>query len=300
MIGGIDLGGTKIEARLFDASMKEVSRKRIPTPVANYDALLQGLLEQVRWLEENGDVAAIGLGAPGLIAPDTGVMLTANLPATGKSLGADISKLAGRDIPITNDCRAFTLSEALYGAGVGYNNIAGLIVGTGVAGGHVIDGHLLSDKNGQHGEYGHLPLPADLIARHALPLVACGCGLVGCFETFLSGPGLVRLVKVKTDRDLNTREILALPELSTVREIWYDIAASLIAILTRTIDPEIVIFGGGLGSVDGFPDKVSAALEGKLLAGTVQPILAKAKHGDASGALGAALFAQSQLSGGVS
>lgn len=297
MIGGIDLGGTKIEARLFDARMNEVMRHRIATPTESYDALLQGMLTQIRWLEEQGEVDAIGLGAPGLIHPETGVMLTANLPATGKAMETDISALAGREIPITNDCRAFTLSEACHGAGIGYKNVAGLIIGTGVAGGHVVNGALLSDKNGQHGEFGHLPLSAEVAAMHDLPLISCGCGLTGCFETFLSGPGLVRLARLKTGRELTTHGILSDPKLDEVRQVWVDIAAALVAILARTIDPEIVILGGGLGSLPQMPEWISGALDGKLLGGTVPPVLAQAKHGDASGALGAALYAQARLRG---
>lgn len=295
MIGGIDLGGTKIEARLFNASMQEVARHRITTPVESYAALLQGLLSQIKWLEGQGQIDAIGLGAPGLIHPETGLMLTANLPATGQKMGADISALAGREIPITNDCRAFTLSEARNGAGIGYANVAGMIIGTGVAGGHVVNGELLLDKNGQHGEFGHLQLTAELVERHGLNTVECGCGLRGCFETYLAGPGLVRLAKLKTGRDLVTREILSDPALKNVQDIWIDIAASLVATLTRTIDPEIIILGGGLGSLEGLADKILTVLPDKLLSGTKPPVFANAVHGDASGALGAALFAQSQL-----
>jgi N-acetylglucosamine kinase len=150
--------------------------------------------------------------------------------------------------------------------------------------------------NGQHGEFGHLPLSADIVARHDLPLTQCGCGLTGCFETYLAGPGLVKLAKLKTGQDFSTREIMSDPKLESVRAIWIDIAASLVAILTRTFDPEIIIFGGGLGSIVGFPDEVAKILLEKLLNGTKPPVLAQAQHGDASGALGAALFAKSRLS----
>ncbi len=291
MIGGIDLGGTKIEARLFDDALAEVARHRIPTPVGSYEAMLDGILSQVRWLEQQGDLQAIGLGTPGLINPDTGVMLTANLPATGQTLGRDISKLAGREIAIINDCRAFTLSEAKMGAGAAFANVIGLIIGTGVAGGQAVAGRLLTDMNGQHGEYGHLPLSADIVAKHDLPLVQCGCGLMGCFETYLSGPGLVALAALKTGRTATTQEIMETDTFAEVRAIWLDIAAGLIAVLTRVADPQAIVLGGGLGTLPWLPEQLVRSLDGKLLAGIKPPVISNAFHGDASGALGAALHA---------
>jgi N-acetylglucosamine kinase len=291
MIGGIDLGGTKIEARLFDAALTEVARHRIPTPTGSYDAMLDGILSQVRWLEAQGDVDAIGLGTPGLINPETGVMLTANLPASGHPLGHDISALAGREIAIINDCRAFTLSEARMGAGQGYANVVGLIIGTGTAGGQAHNGQILTDLNGQHGEYGHLPLPAEVVARHDLPLMKCGCGLTGCFETYLRGPGLVELAMLKTGQSTTTQDIMQNDHFADVRAIWIDIAASLIALLTRAVDPQVIVLGGGLGTLPWLPEQLVKALDGKRLARTNPPVITHAHHGDASGALGAALYA---------
>lgn len=290
-IGGIDLGGTKIEARLFDASMTELDRQRIAAPTESYDALLDGLTAQVAWLKDQGGATLIGLGSPGLIDPVTGVMLTANLPATGQRLAADLSDRAGQTIALTNDCRAFTLSEATLGAGRGVRSVAGLVIGTGVAGGYALDGQLIPDANGQHGEFGHLPLPAVWLAAHDVPLVACGCGLTGCFETYLSGPGLIRLAETMTGQVARPQDILRDPHFGTVREAWLDLGGWLIAVLARTIDPDMIILGGGLGMSDGLAADFSAALEGKLLKNTKAPVLAQAEHGDASGALGAALYA---------
>ena len=219
MIGGIDLGGTKIEARAFDDDLVEIARHRIATPTESYQTLLDALAAEVTWLDDQGEMEAIGLGSPGLINPNTGEMLTANLPATGHRLGHDLAEKTGRTIALINDSRAAALSEALVGAGRGARNVVGLAIGTGLAGGHVIDGRLVPDNNGQHGEYGHLPLPAEFVVRYDLPLVPCGCGLTGCFETYLSGPGLSLLAETVAGQHLTPEEVFAADELRSVADI---------------------------------------------------------------------------------
>lgn len=293
MIGGIDVGGTKIEARVFDAAFKEVSRHRIPTPRGTYADLIDAIAAQVAWIESHGVIAAIGLGTPGLINPVTGVMLTANLPATGQRLGPDIAAKAGRLVAILNDCRAFTLAEATLGAGQGYRSVVGFVIGTGVAGGHAINGQIVPDLNGQHGEFGHLPIPAAVIADLALPLLPCGCGLTGCFETYSSGPGLQRMAQHMTGQTVTTDDILA--RMPKVREAWVTLIAGLIAIVTRTSDPEVIVLGGGLGMIDGLAEEILGVLLPFLLRNTDAPAIVQALHGDASGALGAALFAWQQM-----
>lgn len=289
MIGGIDLGGTKIEARVFDTELIEVARHRIATPTDSYASMLDGIAAQVQWLEGQGDLTAIGLGSPGLINPRTGVMLTANLPATGERLGHDISARVGREISVINDCRAFTLSEATMGAGKGFANVVGLVIGTGVAGGHAVNGQLVPDLNGQHGEYGHLPLPATLVAEHHLPLLPCGCGLTACIETYLAGPGLVRLAKHMTGKTRTTQEIMA--GMPAVRAAWLQLASHLVALITRTQDPDVIVLGGGLGMIDDLAKHLGHAMEGQMLKNTDLPQIVQAAHGDASGALGAAIHA---------
>ena len=291
-LGGIDLGGTKIEARLFDEDLNEVDRRRIPTPRADYQDLLDALDAQMNWLDAQSKGCLIGVGAPGLINPQSGVIFCANLPASGQMLRADLSQRLGRPVSLINDCRAFTLSEALMGAGQPFDSVMGLVIGTGVAGGYTVNGHLASDLNGGQGEYGHLPMPASLVERHNLPVQACACGSIGCFETFLSGPGLSRLSKVKTGHMKSPQDILQSDEHGEIVEIWVDMAGELLNILTRIYDPEAIVLGGGLGMHPGLPDRLSQSLAPKMLANTRPPVILQAQGGDASGAIGAALFAK--------
>ena len=294
VFGGIDLGGTKIEARAFDTSMTEIARKRIVTPTDSYSQMLDALQSQVSWLETQGDVASIGLGTPGLINPQSGVMLTSNLPASGEKLGDDLTARTGRRIHLINDCRAAALAEAMTGAARDGRNVIGLNLGTGVAGGHVINGVGVPDANGQHAEYGHLPLPADVSAIYGLPQLPCGCGLTGCYETFLGGAGLARLAKHLHNIDATPEEVMDNPEFAEAKTAWVTLAASLISVIARTSDPDTIVLYGGLGMRPELPKALYAALSDRLLAGTQPPRIVQAQHGDASGALGAALFARSR------
>jgi len=294
-IGGIDLGGTKIEARLYDRGFEELDRRRIATPTQSYEEMLAAIVDQACWLDKASTGLRVGLGVPGVINPYSGEMLTANLPATGRTLEADLKAAFGRHIPCINDCSAFALSEAILGAGQGSVSVVGLVIGTGVAGGHILNRAPIPDLNNQHGEYGHLPMPAEIVQNHKLPVLACGCGKMGCFETMISGPGLEALAQLKTGQSAKTPEIVTDAAYADVMTIWTDIVAELIAILARAIDPHTIVLGGGLGMVDGLPDRLMRVLPGKLLANTKPPHIAPAQGGDASGARGAALYAQARL-----
>ena len=132
---GIDLGGTKIEAQLFDAGWQRVTARRIATP-ADYPTLVGAVADQIAWAEAQGGAGiAVGIAAAGLVNPATGLALTANLPASGKPFPADIAAAAGRPVTYVNDCRAQALSEARFGAGRGFATVLGLNLGTGLAGG---------------------------------------------------------------------------------------------------------------------------------------------------------------------
>jgi N-acetylglucosamine kinase len=140
-----------------------------------------------------------------------------------------------------------------------------------------------------------LPLPASFVARYDLPLIPCGCGLMACIETYLAGPGLVRLAQHIAGVTATTQEILTThPD---VRKAWLELAATLIGVIARTSDPDMIVLGGGLGMIDGLPRELALALKDQLLANTDPPIITQAQHGDASGALGAAIYASQQLEG---
>lgn len=296
LAGGIDLGGTKIEARLFNTEegWRTVDFREVPTPRTDYRQMLAALVGSVNWLDDKG-ARAVGLGAPGLISPK-GIALTANLPANAMPLRADLEAALKRPLPIINDCRAFTLSEARFGAGQGAASVLGIVIGTGLAGGFVMNGKVLDGPNGQAGEFGHMPMPFDVVTRHDLPWLSCGCGRTGCYETICSGTGLTRLAELKTGRKISPADLP--DEASEVLAIWSEMMGCLLSSTILTLDPEVIVLGGGVSKMPGITKRLASSLNGELLAGTHAPPILRAEGGDRSGARGAALFAFEQEAGG--
>ena len=295
LAGGIDLGGTKIEARLFEsATWTAVDAREVSTPREDYREMLEALVGAVRWLLDKG-AGTVGLGAPGLISPE-GIALTANLPANGKPLRADLEAALDRPLPIINDCRAFTLSEARFGAGRGAQSVLGVVIGTGLAGGFVRNGRVLDGPNSQAGEFGHMPMPFDVVSRHGLPWLPCGCGRAGCYETICSGTGLARLAALKTGRQISASELAreTTTEAGDVLAIWGEVMGCLLSSTILTLDPEVIVLGGGVSKMPGLCERLAGSLTGELLAGTRPPAILPAEGGDRSGARGAAFFAFEQ------
>jgi N-acetylglucosamine kinase len=290
---GIDLGGTKIEAQVFAPDWTLAARNRWPTP-KDYPALVTAMAEAIRWCETHGQ-APIGISAAGLINPATGLALTSNLPATGKPFPADIAQAAGRKIAWINDCRALTLSEATLGGARGADPAVGLILGTGVAGGVVTGGHLLPSPAATGGEFGHFPLAAAPVAVHSLPILACGCGRLGCVETYLSAPGLARIAQHLTGKSHTPETVVTdravTPAFAMAWDIWLDLATEFLMTLCLTIDPQVIVLGGGLSHAPGLTDDLSTRLAKATLPGFPIPAIRLAEGGDASGARGAALNA---------
>lgn len=291
---GIDLGGTKIEAQIFDSGWNRVTSNRISTP-KTYPELIAALTQQIAWIDSHIPNLPIGIAAAGLVNPATGLALTANLPATGHPFPADIETAANRPITYINDCRAQALSEAQFGAAIGYRTVLTLNLGTGLAGGIVTNGHLLPGPTGLGGEFGHFALPAHVIATHNLPLLPCGCGRLACTETLIAGPGLSRIVSHLTNRILPPEDIVANRstdvQLATCWAIWCELAAELIHTLCLTVDPDCIVLAGGLSRAPGLIQDLTAALTKSALPGYSTPLILLAQGGDTTGARGAAYVA---------
>lgn len=291
---GIDLGGTKIEAQVFARDWSLAARQRWPTP-KDYPALVAAMAEAIRWCESHGTGLPIGISAAGLVHPATGLALTSNLSATGKPFPADIAVAAGRRIAWINDCRALTLSEATLGAAQGADPAVGLILGTGVAGGVVTGGKLLPSPAATGGEFGHFPLAAAPLITHGLPILPCGCGRQGCAETYLSAPGLTRIAAHLTGQTHVPETIVAeratTPCFAMAWDIWLDLATEFLVTLCLTIDPEVIVIGGGLSRAPGLTDDLTNRLTQASLGSFPIPAIRLAEGGDASGARGAALQA---------
>lgn len=290
---GIDLGGTKTEIRMFDADWQMVASRRSPTPT-DYPALVAMMSDQISWARTQATTdLAVGIGAAGLVNPATGLVLAANLCASGHPLPADIAAAARQPITYINDCKALALSEAVFGAGRGHRTVLSITLGTGVGGGIAIDGALLQGPTQMEGEVGHTSAPAHLVVKHGLPLIACGCGRTGCAETLIAGPGLARIAKALTGETLTPREIAdrRTTDMQATWVLWCDLTADLLRNLNLTIDPDIIVLGGGLSLIEGVAADLSSALTRAQLADFAIPPIAIAQGGEVSGARGAAYAA---------
>ena len=298
-LAGVDLGGTKIQTTVFNSDWSVLESKRTDTPQSGYTPLLEALAEHISWATGKGTPQMpIGIGIPGVIDKRSGQLRTANLPANGQNIGADLRELTGRDVALVNDCKAFALAEAILGSGAAYRSVLGISIGTGIAGGLVIDKHILPDANSMAGEFGHMTLPASTVSHHSLPVIECGCGNQACYETYLCGPGFERLASL--DNRSHSRSVSEWAELyikqdslaTDIATRWFDILADLINQLTLVYDPDCIVFGGGMSNFPDFISLLSQALNNKHRLIEHLPALKPAHANEHSGAQGAALFAK--------
>lgn len=292
---GIDVGGTKIEAKAFDPAWRAVRSRRVPTP-DSYDGLLEALTGLVGWLRDGSDQPIrVGFGLPGYVDPATGESVTSNIDARGRGLRRDLAAIPGLQPVFENDCNCFALSEAVLGAGRDYRTVVGLILGTGIGGGLVINGTLQAGARGAVGEFGHIGIAAALARRYDLPLVACGCGRIGCYETIASGRGLPRLCEALTGRVASGQEIAEGARrgdaaMGHVLAVWAEIVAELISVIQCVADPDCIVLGGGLSRIAGVEALVRRAAYPILLPALEKPAICRAEGGDSSGTRGAALL----------
>ena len=132
LAGGIDLGGTKIEAQRFDTNWNVVDRRRSETP-KTYPNLVDEIVNLVSWLRHENPTLPVGVAAAGLANPDTGKWIAANLAADGQSFVDDVARQTEAPLTWLNDCRAFTQAEAMFGSGLSEGTMVGLVLGTGAA-----------------------------------------------------------------------------------------------------------------------------------------------------------------------
>jgi fructokinase len=290
---GIDLGGTKIEGIALDDNGNELARRRLPTPRGDYPGTLRAIVDLVAALEAAaGARGTVGIGMPGAISPATGRVKNANsVWLNGQPLREDLEAALGREVRLANDANCFALSEATDGAAAGATVVFGVIVGTGTGGGIVVGGRVLTGPNAIAGEWGHNPLPWP--GREERPGPPCYCGLTGCVETFLSGPGLARDHERATGARLEAREIVARAEAgeaaaSASLERYAERMARALASVINVLDPDVIVLGGGLSNVARLYTRVPALWGRWVFSDRVDTRLVPPAHGDASGVRGAA------------
>jgi fructokinase len=298
---GIDLGGTKTEARLFDPQGVEVWRQRQPTPVGEYGSVVQllaALVEQAsavgRGLRSQADLT-VGMGTPGTLAAG-GLMKNCNSTSlNGQPLKADLESAIGQAVRLANDANCLALSEATDGAGAGAGVVFAAILGTGTGAGIAVHGRVLSGPNGLAGEWGHNPLPWRLADQD--PAFSCYCGQHHCIESLVSGPGLARDHAARHGGSLSAADIhqgalngdAACTQ--TLDRHTHRLARALAGVI-NLLDPDVIVLGGGLSAMAHLYVQVPRLWAQWVLGAgpgeAVRTRLLPALHGDASGVRGAA------------
>ncbi|MFA7278876.1 MAG: ROK family protein [Sterolibacterium sp.] len=288
---GIDLGGTKIEIIAFDDDGGELLRQRVATPQGDYAATLQAIVALVEQAENRlRQRGSVGVGIPGAPSRFSGFIKNANSTCLiGKPLQNDLQQALCREIRLANDANCFALSEASDGAGVDAEVVFGVILGTGVGGGIVAHGRVLTGCNAIAGEWGHNPLPG-LQEQRQPP---CYCGRSGCIETYLSGPGMSQ------DHIHYNQVLLAPPDIAagaaagdaaceaTLQRYEARLARALAGVI-NLLDPDVIVLGGGLSNIPRLYDNVPRLWNEHVFSDHVMTRLVRNRHGDSSGVRGAA------------
>ncbi|TJY65114.1 ROK family protein [Sinimarinibacterium sp. CAU 1509] len=293
---GIDLGGTKIEGVVLDADSQILARRRVPTPPDDYQAALSTIVELVTALEQ--DVGCTGLtvgaGTPGARSKVNGRMKNCNSTClNGQPLLEDLTARLGPRVRIANDADCLTLSEASDGAAAGARCVFGAILGTGVGGGIVVDGRLLSGPNAIAGEWGHNPMPWPRPEWDEVPGPLGWDGRHGTIEVYCCGPGLALDHQRVTGELLKGEDIVARAsagddacEASLQR--WEDRLARAFSTVINLLDPDVIVVGGGLSRVQRIYRNVPQRWAPWVFSDRIETRLVPAMHGDSSGVRGAA------------
>ncbi|MBF0393102.1 MAG: ROK family protein [Alphaproteobacteria bacterium] len=287
---GVDLGGTKTEAVALGRGGVEMARQRVASPRGDYAATIRAIQDLVLGLEARlAERGTVGVGIPGTISPASGLVKNANSTwLIGRPFHTDLERALGREVRLANDADCFALSEATDGAGAGAPTVFGVILGTGVGGGLVVNGRLVGGPNAIAGEWGHNPLPWPTDDERPGP--TCYCGKTGCVETFLSGPGLARDMATATGREATAAAICAegSAESDAALARYEERLARALATVINVIDPHVIVLGGGMSKVERLYANVPALLDRWVFSDRVETRLLPPRHGDSSGVRGAA------------
>ena len=295
LLWGIDLGGTKIEGAILDAARPEaaVHRLRKETGASRgYEFVISQIVAVVRELESVSGLPCpdiLGIGTPGAVEPALGTLKNSNTTClNNQPLRDDLARVLSREIRMANDANCFALAEATLGAAAGEPVVMGLILGTGVGGGIVVNGKILNGLHGIAGEWGHNPMVGE---SHP-----CYCGRKGCIETVIAGPSLERFYRESGGEALRLPEIVqrasladqaAVATLEHLRTKFGEAIAAVINIL----DPDAIVIGGGVGNIDLlYSAETRRAVEKFLFNPTLSTRILRPRLGDSAGVFGAAML----------
>jgi len=285
---GIDLGGTKIEGILTDENYETITRKRIPTnQEEGYNSILESIKNLILELvQESNDKVSIGVCTPGALSLSSGLIKNSNTQCLiGKDLQNDLKNILHYNVSIENDANCFALAEAKLGAGKNSNLVFGIIMGTGVGGGIIIDGKIHHGRTNIAGEWGH----------HCLHTEgnSCYCGNKGCVETYISGPALEKKWSELTSQNQPLPEIIKSsdnPNFPNWKKSFLDDFGLSLANVIDILDPDVIVLGGGVSNIDFLYNEGKNSIYEKVFSDIVDTPITKNELGDSAGVFGACML----------
>ena len=287
---GIDLGGTKIEGILTDENYQNITRKRIPTNQDDgYNSILRSIKNLVLELaQESNEKTSIGICTPGALSLNSGLIKNSNTQCLiGQVLQNDLKNILHHEVSIENDANCFALSEASLGAGKNSYLVFGIIMGTGVGGGIIIDGKIHHGRTNIAGEWGHHCLHSDGNT--------CYCGNKGCVETYISGPALEKTWLELSNLNQKLPDILQSsnnPNFLSWKKMFLDNFALALANVIDILDPDMIILGGGLSNIDFLYDEGKNLVYQNVFSYIIDTPIVKNELGDSAGVFGACIIAE--------
>ena len=288
---GIDLGGTKIEGVLLDDDYKVLKRKRIPTEQEKgYDSILERIVSLIQELKEfSKNKVSIGIATPGALSKSSGFLKNSNTQCLiGKPIKDDIEKFIEHSISIENDANCFALAEATLGSAQNYDVVFGVIMGTGVGGGIIMNKKIYNGRTNIAGEWGH----HTLIPNGNI----CYCGKNGCVETYISGPALEKKwqeMSGKSESVLNIVKNLSTDSGKKWKKEFLENFGTALANVIDILDPDAIVLGGGLSNISFLYDEGKKIVYDKVFNDLVDTPILKNKLGDSAGVFGACLIENS-------
>jgi fructokinase len=285
---GVDLGGTKTEGVLVDEEFQVIERKRVPTNQTNgYESILNTIKDLVSDLKEkNNEKTSIGVCTPGALSKESGLIKNSNTQClVGKDLKNDLEKILDQKISIENDANCFALAEAKLGAAKTHNTVFGVIMGTGVGGGLVINGKIHTGRTNIAGEWGHHCIKPDGNE--------CYCGRKGCVETYISGPALEKKWNELTNQITSVSEIVKNSQgdaYKTWKNEFLENFGLSMANVIDILDPDVIVLGGGLSNIPFLYDEGKNLVYENVFSDTVDTPILQNQLGDSAGVFGACIL----------
>lgn len=281
---GIDLGGTKIEGVLLDDELNILQRKRVQTPRDDYNAILESIISLVN--EIKTDSQSIGICTPGAVSKQSGLIKNSNTQCLiGKPLKEDLERALNQPVSMENDANCFAMAESKMGAAKGFGIVFGVIIGTGVGGGIIIDGKIHSGRTNIAGEWGHHTLYQNGNK--------CYCGRLGCVETYISGPALEKRWIELTGKNQPLKDIVTSIDndyaIQWKNEFLNNFGIALANVID-ILDPDAIVLGGGVSNVSFLYDEGKKMIYKNVFSDLVDTPILKNKLGDSAGVFGACLL----------